>query len=355
MSARRSTRTFGAALLLALVAIAAACFPQPSSTPDPAIAATDSAVNWLISRFDTTSGLIPSAFVPGTGDPGASAYAITSLKLAGAGSATRAAALTALASQVDAFALDGSGHDKPGSLARLILAVVAEGGNPRSFGGHDLVARLEATIRTAGPDAGLFGVQSPTYDGAFRQGLALAALSVVTPKPSSIDPGSGSLDALPPVAWLRRQQCATGSWMYRADTSVACAPDPVTFVGPDSNGTALAVLGLHAIGTAPLVDPLPWLASARASDGGWGYDELSSSDPDSTGVVMAALRALGQPPDAGARDALLSFQFGSSSAAADRGAFFYPPFSGPAAPDVLATNDAVLGLGNAVWPASLVG
>ena len=33
--------------------------------------------------------------------------------------------------------------------------------------------------RRAGADKGLFGVQDPTYDGAFRQGLALGALAAV--------------------------------------------------------------------------------------------------------------------------------------------------------------------------------
>ena len=50
--------------------------------------------------------------------------------------------------------------------------------SPTSFGGTNLVARLLATQRTTGTDAGLFGAQDPTFDGAYRQGLALAALAV---------------------------------------------------------------------------------------------------------------------------------------------------------------------------------
>ena len=43
------------------------------------------------------------------------------------------------------------------------------GRNPRTFGGTNLVARLEATVQPSG----LFGVQDATFDGAFRQGLSL--------------------------------------------------------------------------------------------------------------------------------------------------------------------------------------
>ena len=54
-------------------------------------------------------------------------------------------------------------------------------------------------------------------------------------------------------------------------------------------------------------------------------------------------------------DVLRSFQFGASAPASDRGAFFYPPFSGPPTPNLLSTNDALLGLAPGVWPAVLTG
>ncbi len=346
----RSTRRAAATILVvAITAFAAACAPMYA--PDPATVGANGAANWLVTQFDATTHLIPSAFVPGSPDPGASAYAATSLKITGVGGTTASAAVAALAPIVDLYVKDSGGNDKPGSLSRLILAIESIGGNPRAFGGFDLVARLEATIRTTGPDVGLFGVQSPTYDGAFRQGLALSALSLVSPKPASIDPGAGSIASLPAVAWLFSQQCADGSWMpYRANLATPCAFDPITYSSPDTNSTALAVLGVHAVGGTSPVDPATWLNAIRNPDGGWSFDGSvgSPSDPDSTGLVIGARRALGTFPDAAAISALLAFQLGASAPAPDQGAFFYP--YGPPTPNLLATNDAILGLANGVWP-----
>ncbi len=344
-------RGLAAALLVAVTTLAAACVPPTPATP--AATGRQQAANWLAHQFDGSTHLIPSAFVPGSSDVGGSAYSATSLVLAGWGDSTAANAVAALAPNVDAFVKDSGGADLPGSLARLIIAVESTGGNPHAFGAFDLVARLEATMQTTGPDAGRFGAQFAAYDGDFVQGLSLAALSVVSPKPASIDAGAGSVDALPAVAWLRTQQCADGSWMYRADVSQPCAFDPATFAGPDTNSTALAILGLHAVGSTAPVDPMTWLTSIRDADGGWSYDgsSFSVSDPDSTGLVMGALRALGTTPDAAAVTELLSFQFGSSAPAPQRGAFYYP--FGTPTPNLLATNDAMLGLADGVWPAVL--
>lgn len=362
----RTTRRAAATIVVvALSAMASACsysppaWPtSPTTTAPGAATPAERAATWLLTEFDATTHLIPSPYVVGAPDPGATSYAVTSLKLTGIGGATASAAVTALAPSVDLFVKDGSGNDKPGSLARLILAVVSTGGDPHSYGGFDLVARLEATIHGTGADAGLFGTQDATYDGAFRQGISLAALSLVTPTPASIDPGAGSIDDLPAVAWLRGQQCVDGSWMpHRTDLAVACAPDFVNFTGPDTNSTALAALGLTAVSTSATTSPITYFATVRHADGGWGYDDsaFSSTDPDSTGLAMAALRALGTPPDAAAFTALTSFQLGASAPPADQGAFHYPPFvSGdPLVPNLLSTNDAILGLSTGVWPAVL--
>lgn len=351
-------RTVALTAMLALATLGAACVnqpppPGPTAPPDPTAAPRAAAGTWLVSQFDTGTGLIPSAYVPGANDLLGSAQAAATLGLTGTGTATASAAVAALATQVDAAVKDGSGNDKPGALARVILAVHSTGGDPRAFGGTDLVARLEATIQTSGPDAGRFGVQDATYDGAFRQGLSLAALSVVSPTPASIDGSLGTINAEPAVAWLRTQQCADGSWMpSRPSLSTPCAFDPITYAGPDTNSTAMAQLGLRAVGSWAPVNPLGWLSTIRNADGGWSYDGSagSPSDPDSTGLVMAAIRSLGLTPDPAATASLLSFQLGSADPVPDRGAFFYSQSS--RTPSLLATNDAVLGLSPGVWPGS---
>jgi hypothetical protein len=277
---------------------------------------------------------------------------VTSLASVRTGEAVAEKAVDALSGRVDEFVEDSGGVDRPGPLARLILAAEATGRNPRSFGGTNLVARLEATMRTTGPDAGLFGAQDPTFDGAFRQGLALAALSLVSPRPNAFR--GGAIDDRPAVAWLRRQQCADGSWMsYRSDVAAPCAFDPQSFTGPDTNSTAMAVLGLQAVDATGATAAGAWLASVRSDDGGWSFfgGASTSADPDSTGLVLGALRALGTPGDERAVNRLLDFQFSPEAAPGDRGAFFFPPFDeSPPTPSLLATNDALLGLAPRAWP-----
>ena len=184
---RAIRRAVATNVVVALVLILAACGP----TPTPAVA-RDRAAAWLVNQFGA-DGVIAASFDPDLDDLGGTASAVASLAGARTGAATARRAAEALAERVDEYVVDGSGDDRPGSLARLVLAAEATGLDPRSFGGggENLVARLQATMRRSGPDRGLFGVQSPTYDGAFRQGLALAALSLVRPRPALLRPGQG--------------------------------------------------------------------------------------------------------------------------------------------------------------------
>lgn len=236
--------------------------------------------------------------------------------------------------------VSASGADVPGRLALVILLAEAIGEDPAAVGsgpGEDLVARLEATRTVGGPDEGLFGNQTPTYDGAYRQGYSIAALVAAgaTPDPTTID-------------WLVDQQCADGSWMpYRADTTVPCAYDAAAYVGPDSNSTAAAIHAFVAAGQgagSEVASALSWLDSAQASDGGWGVFAGDGSDPNSTAVVMMALTAADEldapafaDQAAAPMDALLSFQLGCSEAS-DAGSFTYPGSNG--APNLFATAQA---------------
>ncbi|HTN99076.1 MAG TPA: hypothetical protein VL068_00255 [Microthrixaceae bacterium] len=249
----------------------------------------------------------------------------------------------------DAIVNDGS-DDIPGRLAQMILLANTLDKDPRNVGsspGNDLVARLVATMTpTGGPDAGLFGVQSPTYDGVYRQGQSLAALASAG---ESVNPLA--------VAWLLDQQCQgafDGAWLsYRSDTSVPCVSDPIAWVGPDSNASAYAVTGLvEAVSGDSVVDGavdagLTWFDLDQKADGGWGGYPWADTDPNSTAVVIQALIATGTDGEARFADqtgtavsALLSFQLGASAPLADRGAFTYPGTAN--SPSEMATVQAVV-------------
>ena len=175
-------------------------------------------------------GLVESITTPGITRSDSTAYAALGLATARSGRDLALLAANALSTHVDELVVD-SGADVPGNLSLLILLNEALGQNPRSYGGQDLVARLMATMQTAGPDAGLFGNQFAVYDGPFRQGLALAALSLVEPRPAELG-GAGGVDASLPVTWLLGQQCADGSWMYRPDTLGALRLRPEHLLRP---------------------------------------------------------------------------------------------------------------------------
>lgn len=147
------------------------------------------------------------------------------------------------------------------------------------------------TVRAASATKGLYGAQDPTFNGVFRQGLALMALSAT----KSVQQEG--------VSWLIRQQCADGGFeAYRSDLSKKCTKtNPATFSGPDSNSTALAAAGLAAVGKKNQMNKaIKWLLKRQNNDGGWTYYDSANpkeqSDANSTAVVTMALFAAGKQP-----------------------------------------------------------
>ncbi|MFF7166478.1 prenyltransferase/squalene oxidase repeat-containing protein [Streptomyces sp. NPDC008086] len=185
--------------------------------------------------------------------------------------------------------------------------------------------------------SGLYGTTDPTYDGVWRQSLALLAQDTVDVKP-----------AAKAVDWLTGQQCADGGFApFRADVSKACdAKTPV-----DTNNTAAAVQALAALGghdtaTGKAVD---WLKSVQNKDGGWGYLPGGASDANSTSVVIGALAAVGEKPAAVRKagrspyDALLKLSLPCGDG--DAGAFaFQPDKKGALAANADATAAGVVGV-----------
>ncbi|MGW6908212.1 prenyltransferase/squalene oxidase repeat-containing protein [Streptomyces sp. NPDC054940] len=182
--------------------------------------------------------------------------------------------------------------------------------------------------------AGLYGTGDPTYDGVWRQSLALIAQSRV-----GIQPAVKAID------WLAGQQCADGAFAaFRADAGKAC--DAKTMV--DTNSTAAAVQGLAAVGghEKEIGKAVTWLKSVQNKDGGWGYTPGGASDANSTSVVIGALDAAGGDPaevrkdGKSPSDALVKLAL----PCADGGAFAYQPDKkGQLAANADATAAAVVG------------
>jgi hypothetical protein len=306
----------------------------------PQVHAGRRAASWLASQVTASGDLVTPQHTPDISDT-----ALTVLALAAAGGHRHVArrALSYMESHVHAY-VRVDGHDGPGQLATLILDAHVLGVNPATFGGTDLVTRLLATMRTSGSDAGLFGVQSPTYDGAYRQGLSLAALAAAGVTQRS--------KVRPAIQWLQNQQCANGGWeAFRSSTSTPCTKtDPNTYTGPDTNSTALAIEGLAAQHATMKLSPLPFYSSLQAPKGGWGYYG-GAADPDSTALVIQALLALHRSVSSprfrkGNKDpvtALVGFQLHS-------GAFYYPTAGAPKTANALATEQALPALEKKAFP-----
>lgn len=226
-------------------------------------------------------------------------------------------------------------------------------------------ARAEAPtaahqLADASHDRGLFGAQDPTFDGAYRQGLAMLGLAAVN---RSIPVTS--------VRWLLRQQCPDGSFMpYRADTDQACPATPVNWVGKDSNSTAMAAMALTAAGTdeslrsgvrtsarQAATKARGYLRATQNPDGGFPFFDGQASDVNSTGLVLQALQRPATPAVYGraslqvatparsltakAHRYLRHSQLRCQAPASDRGLF---PFQPGGAADSAASGQATLGL-----------
>jgi len=144
---------------------------------------------------------------------------------------------------------------------------------------------------------------------------------------------------------------------FRADTSGACPPvDAGTFTGPDTNSTALAMLGLKAQGhTTSAADGATGLDAVRNGAGAWGFLAAADqpTDANSTGVVMAALRAVTGSRDSQGAAALSALQVGcDATEQADVGGIAFQAASGgdSLVPDVLATIQAIPALAGVVLP-----
>ena len=169
----------------------------------------------------------------------------------------------------------------------LILDAHAMGVNPTNFGGTNLVARLQATEQTSGPDAGLFGTETQLgdyYVGTYVQGLVFTALKA-----------AGAPADAAAISWLTNQQCPGGGWAVPDQAVGVCAEDPSSFQGADDQTTSLVVQGLAAQGaltTTIAANALSFFADGQDADGGWSYYPSAAAEPQQ---IRLAVHRAGDP------------------------------------------------------------
>lgn len=186
-----------------------------------------------------------------------------------------------------------TGVSTVGLKAKVALAAEAAGRNAHRFGGRDLIEEIQGSQRGSG-----------RFRGASVLDQALALLAIRAADDVLDTEGA---------AWLLDAQCPDGGWAY--DRPYVPADDPHCTTGPDdffasdTNTTAYAVMAL-ATGDAPTYPFFTYFTSMRdATYRGWGYTTgYTTTDANSTALVIQAYVATGSRPPAGSLRALRDLQ-----------------------------------------------
>lgn len=310
-------------LLFGLVAVQAGA---QSATPMATAGQADlqAAAEWLISQQGEDGGFL--------GFSGESEVSITIDAIIALVAAEHRGVDTGTAiDEAVAFMESGDGalvyaQTGAGQAAKLVLGILAFGGDPHDFAGVDPLALLEQ-----GPDAdtGLYG--TGVYDHALTM-LALAATDTDIPAEA--------------FTAIEGTQTPEGGWAFDGSVTEGAA---------DSNTTSLIVQALVAAGEgdSPLVaDGLAYLQTALVDQSGATFQPGAGTpaDANSTALVMQAVIAAGEDPSSEAWGnlpaALSAFQNES-------GAFFYN--ADDTSDNIFATVQAipaVAGLAQPILPSS---
>jgi hypothetical protein len=233
-------------------------------------------------------------------------------------------------------AFGDAGSTYAGPTAKALVYAQASGGTPTSFGGVNLVTRLESVTGASGriADVSTFG------DFANTIGQSFAARGLTT---------AASAESAAATTFLLNQQCPAGFFRL-AIGDAQCADNN----SPDTDVTALAVLNLRSQVGSPVVDTalakaVAWLQATQKADGSFGGGgPTAAPNANSTGLAGWALGESGASADAEQaaiwlRQHQLAKAGGcANSAAADKGAVSYDDTARTAAattPLTVATRD----------------
>lgn len=274
---------------------------------------------------------------PGFSPLGSTADAILSFVAARRGPKQIAAALDYLSNHIE-------DADNVGRIGKVVMAVEAAGGDPRDFGGRDLVQEL----RDSQTQSGQYGPDTPEdpFDGeVINHALAMLALRAAGQNPGA-----------PATSWLVDAQCADGGWQYNDPPTTAddghCNNGTEFDAITDTNTTGYALQAIvSGAGPGDLAQsPYRYLRSVRdPRKRGWGFDANNRlTDANSTALVIQAYAAVQRELPEDAVRALKRLQFrlcGARAGAFSRG--WSESEDGRLKrddPDVGATIGAVLGL-----------
>lgn len=207
-----------------------------------------------------------------------------------------------------------------------------------------LIASSLTSPASAAGVSGLYGSQDPTYDGVFRQSLAIIALR-----------SHGQKVPMAAQSWLLNQQCPDGAFeAFRADPSAACKEsDPDSYSGKDTNSTSMAAVALFALGKkVRALKAVAWLRAAQNNDGGMPWLKGTESDSASTALAMLAQRTVASKAFVKQGHSMLTYlrttMLGCDAPTSTRGAMSFQKTS-PLVPSDLTTAQVAAAL-SATFP-----
>jgi hypothetical protein len=169
----------------------------------------------------------------------------------------------------------GTSYASGGAIGKEALLAEVVGDNPRDFGGHNLIAALDASVctrpskgaNTSCPAAGSYLNDTSVFDQTLGVMAQLRAGQVSA--------------AAAPIAYLESLQSADGSFPSLIPPSG----------GPDVDSTAMAVMALALASgqraTAAVRAGLTWIASQQERNG--GFPSGGAESINSTGLAIQAM------------------------------------------------------------------
>jgi Tfp pilus assembly protein FimT len=284
---RTSPRRLGA------VALSVALVASPALVATPAQAATNaysySAAGWLSRQL--TGGLVHNGQYD-FDDYGLSLDVFLALDALGTRSTAAASVLNAVDDDPGAYI--GAGTESyAGATGKLATAVELAGRNPRSFGGVNLVARLQQRVHTAadaqrgrGTDESQYG----DFSNTIGQSFVVRGLS-----------GGRSNMTGEAVDFLVKQQCAAGFFREAMESvDFTCDGGTAAQSAPSVDATGFAVQALVAArsnGTKGLDGAIrkaaSWLVRTQRTNGSFVGNGVANTN--TTGLAATALSLAGRP------------------------------------------------------------
>jgi hypothetical protein len=284
----RSLVRSAAVLTAGLLMIPALAAPSSAATP------ASLSGSWLARQL--TTGVVHNDQFD-FDDYGLTADTALALKAVGGHQQTLTKTRKALAAHVNSWTTGvdfGSDDVYAGSVAKAAVTAKALGGRPRSFGGVNLIRRLNSLVTPSGPAKGrIHDRGSSDYANTVGQAFAAQALSAAR-----------SRKARSVVRFLIAQQCTKGYFRLNfaaagAASQKCVSSDPVGSA-PDPDTTALALLSLHTIKhpsakvRTSMRKATRWLKRHQRKNGSFiGGPTTAQPNANSTGLAGSALGAVG--------------------------------------------------------------